>query len=486
MRSSFYDICTEFFKDKTEISAAAFYRELFPVGELQSREESNNFKYNAIFVETVNTANGIRGRRFTVGNDLEHLDELLKSENFVITAPMSYVGRNRTAKNARMLYALAFDIDGIKGEKGLINLFFQISNDILPSPTYVVNSGSGLHFYYFLEEPVPMFPSVTEPLEKLKFALTRKIWNSYVTRLSEENQIQYEPIWQPFRIVGGVTKDFKKTGHRVRCWSYGKPTSLEYLNKFVEENDRIPKNAIQYKSKMKLEEAKEKFPDWYERRIVKGEGRKHWKIKPDLYNWWLNQIKNKTVVGHRYYCIMCLAIYAIKCGVEFERLEKDANSLLEDFKNLTPDPDNIFLQSDIDEALQAYKDEFATMPINSIVHFSGIAIQKNKRNGRKQAEHLKRARAVQNVDYPNGEWRCKKSKQKIVFDFMLDYAKREYKIPKKSEVIKSTGLSKPTVYKHYADFFETDEWANLNHDSCEGSWLFERMMKNEAKNFQPI
>lgn len=445
MRTSFYDICTEFFNDKKEISAADFYRELFPLGELQEKNESGNFKYNAIFVETVNTKNGFRGRRFTVGDGLEHLDELLKSKNFVITAPMSYVGRNRTAKNARLLYALAFDIDGIKGEKGLIDLFFQISNDVLPAPTYVANSGSGLHFYYFFEEPVPMFPSVTEPLEKLKFALTRKIWNPYVTRLSDESQIQYEPIWQPFRIVGGVTKDFAKTGHRVRCWSFGKPVSLEYLNRFVEEKDRIPSNAIQYKSKMSLEEAKSKFPDWYDRRIVRGEGRRHWSIKPALYEWWLSQIKNKTVVGHRYYCIMCLAIYAKKCGVTFEKLEADAKSLFDGFKELTSDPENVFSQSDIDEALKAYKDEFVTMPINSIVHFSGIAIEKNKRNGRTRNENLKIARFIRDLNQEkNGtKWNGRKSVQDDCMNFFELFPEADYK-----QFCETTGLKKSVYYKY--------------------------------------
>lgn len=445
MRTSFYDICTEFFNDKKEISAADFYRELFPLGELQEKNESGNFKYNAIFVETVNTKNGFRGRRFTVGDGLEHLDELLKSKNFVITSPMSYVGRNRTAKNARLLYALAFDIDGIKGEKGLIDLFFQISNDVLPAPTYVANSGSGLHFYYFFEEPVPMFPSVTEPLEKLKFALTRKIWNPYVTRLSDESQIQYEPIWQPFRIVGGVTKDFAKTGHRVRCWNFGKPVSLEYLNRFVEEKDRISSNAIQYKSKMSLEAAKAKFPDWYDRRIVRGEGRRHWSIKPALYEWWLSQIKNKTVVGHRYYCIMCLAIYAKKCGVTFEKLEADAKSLFDGFKELTSDPENVFSQSDIDEALKAYKDEFVTMPINSIVHFSGIAIEKNKRNGRTRNENLKIARFIRDLNQEkNGtKWNGRKSVQDDCMNFFELFPEADYK-----QFCETTGLKKSVYYKY--------------------------------------
>ncbi len=41
---------------------------------------------------------------------------------------------------------------------------------------------------------------------------------------------------------------------------------------------------------------------------------------------------------------------------------------------------------------------------------TGIQIEKNKRNFRKQALHLERARAVQNIDYPCGEWRNKEGR----------------------------------------------------------------------------
>lgn len=410
---SLYDVCTDFFKNYEEVSAADFYRELFPKGELQKRDESHNWKYNAIACEISDPV-----KRFTIGDDLEHLDDLLKSENFVIMSPISYVGKNRTAKNARQLYALTFDLDGIKGVKGLTDLFFQMSNDILPYPTFTVNSGNGLHLYYFLEIPVPLFPSVTMPLEKLKNRLTRQIWNQYVTNFYEEKNVQYEPIWQPFRIVGGITKDFKKTGHRSRAWRTGKPVSLEQLNRYVPEEYRMPKNAIQYKSEISLEEAKEKYPGWYERRILNHEKKKHWTVKADLYEWWLRRIKNETVVGKRYYCIMCLAIYAKKCGIDFERLKKDAEELREQFDNMTVDEDNHFTKKDVKDALEAYRDEFCTMPINSIVHFSGIPIEKNKRNGRDQKTHLARARAVQKIDYPNNEWAGRPSYREAVFKFL--------------------------------------------------------------------
>jgi hypothetical protein len=410
---SLYDVCTDFFKNYEEVSAADFYRELFPKGELQKRDESHNWKYNAIACEISEPV-----KRFTIGDDLEHLDDLLKSENFVIMSPISYVGKARTAKNARLLYALVFDLDGIKGVKGLTDLFFQMQNDILPYPTFTVNSGNGLHLYYFLDIPVPLFPSVTMPLEKLKNRLTRQIWNQYVTNFYEEKNVQYEPIWQPFRIVGGITKDFKKTGHRSRAWRTGKPVSLEQLNRYVPEEYRMPKNAIQYKSEISLEEAKEKYPGWYERRILNHEKKKHWTVKTDLYEWWLRRIKNETVVGKRYYCIMCLAIYAKKCGIEFERLKNDAEELQQQFDKMTVDEDNHFTKKDVKDALEAYRDEFCTMPINSIVHFSGIPIEKNKRNGRDQKTHLARARAVQKIDYPNNEWAGRPSYREAVFKFL--------------------------------------------------------------------
>lgn len=413
---SFYDICTEFFSDREEVSAAAFYRELFPKGELQRRDESHNYKYNAIACEVSEPV-----KRFTLGDDLEHLDELLQSENFVIMSPISYVGKARTAKNARLLYALVFDLDGIKGLKGLRDLFFQMSNDILPYPTFTVNSGNGLHLYYFLDIPVPLFPSVTVPLEKLKNRLTRQLWNQYVTELYEEKNVQYEPIWQPFRIVGGITKDFRKTGHRSRAWRTGKPVSLEQLNRYVPEEFQMPKNAIQYKSEMSLEEAKEKYPDWYERRILKHENKRHWTVKPALYEWWLRQIMVGAVVGKRYYCIMCLAIYAKKCGIDFERLQKDAYELQERFDELTENEDNHFTKKDVRDALEAYKDEFCTMPINSIVHFSGIPIEKNKRNGRTQAEHVKLMNFVRDEINGNKDWRNKDGRpsyREAVFKFL--------------------------------------------------------------------
>ena len=58
-----------------------------------------------------------------------------------------------------------------------------------------------------------------------------------------------------------------------------------------------------------------------------------WTNKVDLYNWWLREIKVKGTEGHRYYCLMMLVIYALKCGVSEEQVKSDAESLLEHFES---------------------------------------------------------------------------------------------------------------------------------------------------------
>ncbi len=41
-----------------------------------------------------------------------------------------------------------------------------MNKDILPQATFVVNSRTGLHLYYVLKEPVPMYPVQPEMLER--------------------------------------------------------------------------------------------------------------------------------------------------------------------------------------------------------------------------------------------------------------------------------------------------------------------------------
>lgn len=435
---TFYEQFSEFMAPRyEELKPLDFYREIFPVGELQKLEESHNWKYNALAVEFYQTEFGkLRCKKWVCEDDFHKLADLMKSENYVIIAPISYVGKKRTSSSARYMYAMVFDLDGLIKKQNILDLFQQFDVEYLPRPQFIASSGNGLHLYYQFEFPIPLFDNIQKELQILKHALTKKIWNSYITSLSKK--IQYQPIHQPFRMVGGVTKDYKTTGHRVRVWRTNThPTCIEELNRFVAEEYRA--KTIQYKPTMTLAEAKEKYPNWYKHKVLK-QG-KTWTCKRALYDWWKKQIAEKGAEGHRYYCIMCLAIYAKKCGIEYNELLKDALSFVKDFDKLTSDEHNHFHKKDVYDALRAYQDEKITMPINSISHFAGFEIPKNKRNGRTQAKHLEGARAIQAINNPN--WHGRKSKKDLVEEYF-----RLHSNPTVEDCMDRLGICRSTVFKY--------------------------------------
>ena len=101
------------------------------------------------------------------------------------------------------------------------------------------------------------------------------------------------------------------------------------------------------KGRLSLAEAKEKYPDWYERRIVKKERRGRWTVKRDLYDWWLHRIADEIRVGHRFYGIMTLAIYAKKCDIDEDELRRDAFSLLKPYDDMSVEDINRFTKDDV-------------------------------------------------------------------------------------------------------------------------------------------
>lgn len=420
------------------IEPKEFYRNIFPVGELEEEGKQQQGKYNAIAVELLpQVEDRSNVKRFILNDSMKILDRLLESNNFIIVSPISYIGKSREANNARYIYSLAIDLDGLEREQNIIDLFFQIDNEVLPKPTYTVWSGTGLHLYYQFEQPIPCYKNIVKQLAKLKEGLTKKIWNKYITSLYQKPQLQ--SLFQGFRLVGGVTKG----GSRTQAFITGDKVNIDYLNSFV--TDEYTVKELTYKSKLTLKEAAAKYPQWHEKRIINKQPKGTWQNKIDLYNWWYNRLKNEITTGHRYYGIMVLAIYAKKCGVDKEKLEADAFGLLETMEELTTEENNHFKREDILAALEMYNDNYITFPIDSIATLTALQIEKNKRNGRKQVEHLGRIRALQAYDYPNGEWRNKEgqpTKQNIIKQWRKDNPQGT-----KAECIKETGISKPTVYK---------------------------------------
>lgn len=432
------DYMYQFFE---EVTPYEFYRDVFPIGELEERGKQEQGKYNGVAVELLpreKDNNAQKIKRYILTDDLYILDKLLESNNFIIISPISYKGKNRKAESARFIYGLAIDLDGVETVQNITDLFYQMQNDILPTPTYAVTSGHGLHLYYLFETPLPAFENIKKGLHTLKTALIRRIWNRYVTVLSDKPQ--YQSIFQGFRLVGGVTKD----GRRTKAYRTGEKITVEYLNNYVTEEKQL--KDFSYKSKLTLPEAKKKYPEWYEKRIEQGQEKNIWVCKRDLYDWWKRRLLIEATEGHRYFAMMCLAIYAKKSGVSYEELEKDAFELVPRFDLLTTDEKNHFTDYDCIKALEMYNDSYFTFPIDEIVKLTLIPIEKNKRNGLKQKQHLYLARRrkedMKIIQIPMKAPEGRPTAEKTVKQWQQKHPEG-----KKADCIRETGLSKPTVYK---------------------------------------
>ena len=146
---------------------------------------------------------------------------------------------------------------------------------------------------------------------------------------------------------------------------------------------------------------------------------------------------------------MTLSMYAIKCNVPYEELKADAYSLLDKMENLTLSNDNHFTVDDIEDALKAYLDNYATFPRKDIEKITAIIIPPNKRNYRKQLLHLKIARANKNILKEAGEIREGRPKGAGIKENIVINWRVENPQGNKAQCIKDTGLSKKTVYKYW-------------------------------------
>lgn len=156
-------------------------------------------------------------------------------------------------------------------------------------------------------------------------------------------------------------------------------------------------------------QAKEKYPEWYERVVVQGnKRRKQWDIAGKvhgsdpyaLYHWWLRQIGG-IEGGHRYFFLMCLAIYAYKCGVPKKQLRQDMKKAFAELQKV--EHVNPLTEDDIRSALEAYDKEYYNFTISDIEALTNVRIDRNKRNGRKQEQHLQFARGIRGVKANLGE-----------------------------------------------------------------------------------
>lgn len=455
------NILTDYLAERyPEAAPEAFYRDLFPSGRLGSRKYENG-AYNGVLVRVLRReGEPERAERHLIADDLLVISTTATiaqsfGGEFDIVSPASYAGRRPMLDRAHELFALVFDLDGVKVEGGepvgLVDLLYQMADvpgvrpPLLPTPTYIVSSGTGLHLYYMLDEPIRVWPNVCEALRVFRNALTRRCWNQYVTDLSDAPQL--ESVVQGFRMVGSMAKDGEQV---VRAFRVGGRVSMDYMNRFVPEDARVPGEVL--RARYTAEEARELWPEWDPewRRKAAAAPETPWRVKRDLFDWWCRRVEaGEPFDGNRYWCIFVAACYAAKCpDVTYEELETWAHRVRPMLDAMTAKPDNSFTEKDVQAAIAVYGNPISVkLRRDKVAEKTQLPMPVNKRNGRKQAVHLMGARAIQEInDRVNGtDWRAGNGR-KPKCDLVRSYA-FEHSDASQREIAAALGVSKTTVNK---------------------------------------
>jgi hypothetical protein len=431
----------------TEVTPYDYYRDMFPIGSFENEGSVGERRPNGLASVLIDPAQPGRKYNRIIFDDLAMIEELQDAAEFVVVPPIGYSGRRRLAKFAYCFFGMCIDLDDV-GVDEITDLLYQMQNKLLPQASYIVNSGTGLHVVYLFEEPVPAMPQYFESLGKLKERLSDLVWNQYTSR---ESKKQYQGIFQGYRMVGSQTKISEEC--RVTAYKSGEKVTVHYLNEFVEKNFQCVFNDLTYTSRA---EAKEKWADWYQRRIIEGQPVGNYKLtdkekirRRAWYEAWKERIRKGAYDGNRHYCIGILFNYAMKAEISEEEALEDALEMVPYLNDLTTKKNNEFTEDDVYCALIYYDRKYIKMGRHGIQKMTKIDIGVTKRNGRKQADHVRLMNFVRDEINGNKNWREGNGRPKgsgTAEKTVLAWQKA-HPDGRKVDCIRDTGLSKPTVYK---------------------------------------
>jgi len=343
-------------------------------------------------------------------------------------------------KSAKDIYTFIIDMDNVYSGT-LLNALqkdWKTANDeVLPMPTYIVNSGTGLHLYFVLTEPIPNYKTTTENIDKLYRALAVQ---QTTKRVYLKKQVQW--FGQDFRMAGGLNKyEWKNTVFRV-----GQKWDIDELGKAVGLKDVHFVRYGEKRTKKPIEKRKPRAK------------RQGWKSNRAFYDYTLRNCRTKTKEGNRYTSMCALSVIAWKCDVSREELEKDLLSLLPEYNKGAL---RQIKEKEIYSAMKMYNDKAMLTQRERLEDWQGWEFKPIKRNGQKQEWHLEDIRTKKEnmkrrgQSFKNPEGRP--STKGIVF-----YWREEHPNGTKAECIKETGLSKPTVYKWWDEKIDN---ASLKNES---------------------
>lgn len=396
------------------------------------REVNSCTLYEDVFGDTEQTVPIVfiddEEKKHIVPMSIDEAMEQCEGRNDVLLGGCTYFNNWISKRSAKDIHAFIIDMDNVYSGtllNALQNDWKTANNEPLPMPTYIVNSGTGLHLYFVLNEPIPNYRATTENLDKLYRALAVQ---QTTKRVYLHKQVQW--FGQDFRMAGGLNK----YGWVNTVFKVGEKWDIDELGKQVGLKDV---HFIRYGEKRTRKPTKNTDG----RRSQKRQG---WKTNRAFYDYALRTCRDKTKEGNRYTSMCALSVIAWKCSVPQDELEGDLLSLLPDYnKGATRQ----IREKEVYSAIKMYNPKAMLTQRDRLEDWQGWEYKPIKRNHLNRKDHLEIARAIQTIkDRQQGKnWRegnGRKDKSKIVEEW-----RKTHLDGRKADCIRETGLSKPTVYK---------------------------------------
>jgi hypothetical protein len=318
------------------------------------------------------------------------------------------------SKLAKTLYAFCIDLDYIKPRYLQFLIECKIKLHKI-KPTYLYNSGQGVHLVYVLAEPIELYHSIKNKCDKILKNLRKKFiikgQNKNTKKIYKVDSLR---LTQPYRIPGSLTK----LGQVSLIYKSGRKIEISELADWCGIKMKKPKKT---------------------KTIIKGKKKNNIEYLPNgnlrFYQHCLMRCFEEVQEGHRYLSMFALAIVAWKCRVPKSELQKALWALVEWWN----DPDNPYFDfshpikpQEVEKALSGYNQKATLCPKERLEEWFGFKFNPPKRNGRKRNEHLKRVHAE------------RKGKTRELVRLYLE-ANPGAPI---TEIAKVSGISRPTIYRY--------------------------------------
>lgn len=403
------------------VSAVTLYEDIF--GDLET----------VVPVTMLGDAGGKKVQRMQIADALEWA----AGRNDVLMGGATYWNDWVSKRSTRNIHAFIIDLDN--AYSGVFKRILQddwknANGKVYPKPTYIANSGAGLHLYFVFEEPIPGYKRLIPTVDKLYRTLAK----DEAVRPYTEEQIQW--YGQQFRTVGGGSK----YGDTITAYRYGPKWNPDELAKFYGIDFHFPRRGETLPALPKMELAEPT------KRPRKTTGRGGFVTHRGFFDSSLENCKAKTQKGHRYYSMCALAAIAWKSGIERAELEEALLSLLPIYNKRG---DDTIKDWEVRGALKMFGPDAIRANRPRLESWMGWAYQPSiqRRRGKDyigQEKHLILARAMKQTRKTIGIMKPegKPSARQTVADYMAAHPGAT-----KTEVKKATGLTYPTIRKYYAD-----------------------------------